>query len=84
MSYKPLKNGKAKWIGHILRRNCILQHVLEGKVEAWIEVTGTWGRRRTKLLDDLKEDTFAKQIASENITSRECDWRTRILHIVDK
>jgi hypothetical protein len=22
---------KGKWIGHILRRNCILKHVIEGK-----------------------------------------------------
>jgi hypothetical protein len=24
---------KANWIGHILRRNCLLQLVIEGKVE---------------------------------------------------
>jgi len=23
--------GKANWIGHILRRNCLLQQVIEGK-----------------------------------------------------
>jgi hypothetical protein len=23
------KNWKAKWIGHILRRNCILEHIIE-------------------------------------------------------
>ena len=27
------------WIGHILRRNCIPKHVIEGKVEGRIEVT---------------------------------------------
>jgi len=46
---------KAKWIGHILRRNCILQRVIEGKIKGGIEVTGRRGRRRRKLLDDLKE-----------------------------
>jgi hypothetical protein len=46
---------KANWIGHILRRNCILQRVIEGKVQGRIEVTERQGRRRRKLLDDLKE-----------------------------
>jgi hypothetical protein len=39
-------------IGHILRRNCLLQQVIEGKIKGGIEVTG---RRRRKLLDNLKE-----------------------------
>ena len=44
------------WIGHILRRNCLLQRVIEGKIKGGIEVTGRRGRRRRrKLLDDLKE-----------------------------
>jgi hypothetical protein len=29
---------KANWIGHILRRNCLLKHVVEGKVEGRIDV----------------------------------------------
>ena len=28
-----IKRRKAYWIGHILRRNCLLKHVIEGKVE---------------------------------------------------
>jgi len=24
---------KADWIGHVLRRNCLLKHVIEGKIE---------------------------------------------------
>jgi hypothetical protein len=31
---------RANWIGHSLRGNCILKHVIEGKVEGRIEVTG--------------------------------------------
>jgi hypothetical protein len=49
------RKRKANWIGHILRRNCLLQRVIEGKIQGGIEVTGGQGRRRTKLLDDLKE-----------------------------
>jgi hypothetical protein len=50
-----ISKRKANWIGHILRRNCLLQWVIEGKIQGGIEVTGRRGRRRTKLLDDIKE-----------------------------
>jgi hypothetical protein len=33
----------------------IVQRVTEGKIQGGIEVTGRQGRRRRKLLDDLKE-----------------------------
>jgi hypothetical protein len=38
-----------------LCRNCLLRQVIEGKIKGGIEVTGRWGRRHRKLLDDLKE-----------------------------
>jgi len=50
-----ISKWKANWIGNILGRNCLLQRVIEGKTEGGREVTGRWGRRRRKLLDDLKE-----------------------------
>jgi hypothetical protein len=50
-----IKGRKANWIGHILRRNCLLKHVIEGKLEGRTEVTGRRGRRRKQLLDNLKE-----------------------------
>jgi hypothetical protein len=46
---------KANWVCHILRRNCLLQRVIKGKIKGRIEVTGRRGRRRRKLLDELKE-----------------------------
>jgi len=50
-----ISKRKVNWIGHILRRNCLLQRVIEGKIKGRIEVTGRRGRRRRWLLDDLKE-----------------------------
>jgi hypothetical protein len=50
-----VKRRKANWIGHILRRNCLLKHVIEGKLEGRIEMTGRRGRRRKQLLDECKE-----------------------------
>ena len=35
-----IRKRKANWIGHILRRNCLLQQVIEGKIKGQIEVTG--------------------------------------------
>ena len=40
---------------HILRRNCLLKQVIEGKIKGEIEVTRRRGRRRKKPLDDLKD-----------------------------
>jgi hypothetical protein len=50
-----IKRRKANWICHILCRNCLLKHVIEGELEGRIEMTGRRGRRRKQLLDDLKE-----------------------------
>jgi hypothetical protein len=38
-----------------LCRDCLLRHVIEGKIKGGIEATWRRGRRRRKLLDDLKE-----------------------------
>jgi hypothetical protein len=46
---------KANWIGHILRRNCLLQQVIEEKIKEGKEVTDRRGRRGRKLLGELKE-----------------------------
>jgi hypothetical protein len=50
-----IRKRKANWIGNILHRNCLLQRVIKGKIQGGIEVIGRQGRRRRKLLDDLKE-----------------------------
>ena len=48
-----IKRRKADWIGHILRRNCLLKHGIEGKIEGRIEATEGRRRRSKKLLDGL-------------------------------
>jgi hypothetical protein len=49
-----IRKRKANWIGHTLHRNCLLQRVLEGKIKGEMEVTRRRGRRREKLLYELK------------------------------
>jgi len=66
---------KANWIGHILRRNCLLQRVTEGKIQGRIEVTGRQGRRRRELLDDLKKRRGYSHL-KKNVLDRTM-WRAR-------
>ena len=58
-----ISKQKANWIDHILCRNCLLQWVIEGKIKGGIEVTGRRGRRRRKLLDDLRGYCHLKEEA---------------------
>ena len=46
-----VKRRKGNWIGQILRRNRLLKHFIEGKIEG----TGRRGRRSKQLLDKFKE-----------------------------
>ena len=39
-----------------MSRNCLIKHVIEGKIEARKEVTGRRGRKFKQLLNDLKEN----------------------------
>ena len=59
-----IKGRKANWIGHILRRNCRLEHVTKGKIEGMERR----GRRREELLDDLKE---TGRMCDEKVLERE-------------
>jgi hypothetical protein len=42
-----ISKRKAKWIGHIFGRNCLLRQVIEGKIKGRMKVTERGGRRRT-------------------------------------
>jgi hypothetical protein len=70
-----IKRRKANWIGHILRRNCLLKHVPEGKLQGRIEMTGRRGRRRKQLLDALKEMRRYWKLKEETLDRTL--WRTR-------
>jgi hypothetical protein len=70
-----IKRRKANWIGHILRRNFLLKHVIEEKLEGRIEMTGRRGRRRKQLLDDLNEKRRYWKL-KEQALGRTL-WRTR-------
>jgi hypothetical protein len=72
---QEIRKRKANWIGHLLRRNCLLQRVIEGKIQGGIEVTGRQGRRRRKLLDDFKERRGYFHLKEEALDRTK--WRAR-------
>ena len=70
-----ISKRKANWIGHILRRNFLLQPIIEGNIKGRIEVTGRRGRRSRKLLDDLKESRGYCHLKEEALDRTM--WRSR-------
>ena len=43
---QEIRRRKANWIGHILRRNCLLKQVIEGKIKGGDE-SGKKTRKKT-------------------------------------
>jgi len=72
---QEISKRKANWIGHILRRNCLLQWDTESKIKGGIEGTGRRRRRRRKLLDDLKERKGYSHLKGEALDRTV--WRNR-------
>jgi len=60
---RTLKRRKSNWIGHILRRNRLLKHVTEGKIQRARRRRRR--RRRKQLLDDLQEKRSYRNLEQE-------------------
>jgi hypothetical protein len=70
-----IRKRKVNWIGHILGRNCLLKQVIEGKIKGGLEVTRRRGRRRKKLLDDIKDRRGYSHLKEEALDRTM--WRNR-------
>jgi hypothetical protein len=66
-----IRKRKANWIG----RNCLLEQVIEGMIKGQLEVTRRRGRRRKKLLDDLKDGRGYRRLNEEALDRTM--WRNR-------
>jgi hypothetical protein len=73
----PTYNKRRKYncIGHILRRNCLLKHVIERKIKGRIDMTERRGRGCKQLLDDLKEKRGYHKLKEEALDGTL--WRNR-------
>jgi hypothetical protein len=49
----------------LIALNCLLKQVIEGKIKGEMEVTKRRGRRRKKLLDDLKNRSGYSHLKEE-------------------
>ena len=70
-----IRKRKANWIGHILRRNCLLKQVIEWKIKGEMEVARRRERRCKKLLDDLKDRRGYSHLKEEALDRTM--WRNR-------
>ena len=70
-----IRKRKANWIGHILRRNCLLKQVIEGKIKGEMEVARRRGRRRKKQLDALKDRRGYSYLKEEVLDRTMCRHR---------
>jgi hypothetical protein len=52
---QAISRKRTNWIGLILRRNCLLKHVIEGKILGRIKVIVNRGRRHKQLQNDLEK-----------------------------
>jgi len=62
-------------VGHIFRRNCLLNKVIEGKIKGEMEAARRRGRRRKKLLDDFKDRRGYSRLKEEALDRTM--WRHR-------
>jgi len=72
---QKINGRRADWIGHILRRKCLLIHAIEVRIDRRIAVRVRRQRRHKQLLDDLKKkrgNWKLKEEALDHIL-----WRTR-------
>ena len=63
--------------GYILRRNCLVKHIIAGKIEGRIDVTGRRVRRHKKLVGELQEKKGHSKLKEEALDRTM--WRTRFV-----
>jgi hypothetical protein len=73
--YTKYVNGRRTVLVTFCVETAFYNGVIEGKIQGGIEVTGRQGRRRRKLLNDLKERTGYSHLKEEALDRT--IWRAR-------
>jgi hypothetical protein len=77
---QSIKSRKDNRIGHILRRNCLLKHIIEGKIEGRLGETEDNEQDVSSYWKDLRKREGAgstRLLSLENSLSRGCGPVTR-------
>ena len=69
MMLKLIRKRKRNWLGHWLRRNCLLKDALEGMVNG----RRVRGRRRYQMIDDIK--IYGSYAETKRKAENRKDWR---------
>ncbi|KAJ4440465.1 hypothetical protein ANN_08606 [Periplaneta americana] len=69
---KLMRKRKRNWLGHWLRRNCLLKDALEGMANG----RRVWGRRRYQMIDDIK--IYESYEETKKKAENRKDWRMRV------
>jgi len=72
---KIIQRMKGNLIGHMLRSNCLLKHVIEGQIDGRIKMMGRRGRKHKLLLDEIKGKKGYWKLKEETLDL--ILWRTR-------
>jgi len=67
---RDIKKRKANWLGHVMRRDCLLRDAIEGTVEG----KRKRGRRRYQLMDDVRAGR--KYCDTKNLAQNRYAWRS--------
>ena len=67
---REIKKRKANWLGHVMRRDCLLRDAIEGTVEG----KRMRGRRRVQLMDDVRAGR--KYCDIKNLAQNRDAWRS--------
>jgi hypothetical protein len=72
LTHKNILRAIPNWIAHILRRNCLLKHVIDGNMEWWRVAMERRGSRRKQILDGLKEMSEYWKLKEEALDRSVC------------
>ena len=67
-----IKKRKRNWLGHWLRRNCLLKDALEGMVNG----KKVFGRRRHQMIDNIMINGLYED--TERKAEKRVEWRMRV------